>query len=102
MTVVPPPHAHNPPVRVDLGHVEDRARERLKVLDFKSEAPHGVFGVGVETRADEDQFRADLRGGCLQGRAEGGEVIGPRCAELHRDVPDEAEALARARLVLRA
>src|SRR2546425_1045638 len=91
--------AHQPPLRMRVGHGEQRPREVGIVLRFQAQRADGIEPMGVEARAEQHELGLDLVGRLLERVAEGGAKILAHDAVAYRHVGGETEAATRAGFV---
>ena len=61
-------HAHDSPLGVGLGDLDDLRGQDLEVLDLETQVADRVLGVGVEARADQNELGLDAVGQRLRAR----------------------------------
>ena len=54
--------AENSSLGMRLGNLDDLRRQGLEVFDLETQVADGVFGVGVEARADQNELGFDAVG----------------------------------------
>src|ERR1035441_805592 len=92
-------HADDPAPGVNFRDRHDLSGEDLEILDFQAQIAHRVFGMRVETRADQDELRPKAVGQLFETRSKCGVVLA-RCRAMRQgDVQGVAQAPPGACLV---
>ena len=55
-------NAENSPLGMSFGHLDNLLGQGLEVFDLESQVADGVFGMGVEPRADQNELGFDAVG----------------------------------------